>query len=457
VRAIGLQNPDRYNLPMNASDTECLLRRQTRPLKVATAICMLGLTLTGGAAQAAPVLKSPPTGSAAATTPARAAYEQALSALATGDSTAAEKSFREAIRLDSKFAAPFLGMAELAFAGKRLDEAASWIEQAVKAQPADAHVQASYGRLLVLRKKLPEAEAAFRRAIAADPRLVRPRVDLADVLAARGDLGKAAVQYEEVVAIDPQHAGARFGLGEVLLRQGKPDAAVAAFKRARDQFPDNPMPRLGLARAELARKNADEAMAEVDKVLKAQPSLVEASLLRAEILDVKGQQAAAVAAFEEVAKVAPQATIPHLRIGMIEQQRGNADAAVRAYLKVLAIEPKHATALNNLAALAVERKQDLKQAEAWAQKAVAAVPQAAQFHDTLGTVQRAQGNLPAAIKTFETATRLSPRDPTLKFHLGRALAEKSDKAQARKVLQEALALSPSFPEAAEARQLLASL
>ena len=82
---------------------------------------------------------------------------------------------------------------------------------------------------------------------------------------------------------------------------------------------------------------------------------------------------------------------------------------------------------------------------------------AAQFHDTLGMVQRAQGNLPAAVKTFEAASRLSPRDATLKFHLGRALAESSDKVQARKVLQEALTLSPSFPEAAEAKKLLASL
>jgi len=422
------------------------------------ALCALPLTLACVLAQAAPVVSAPVAPAAkSASSPAKAAHDQGLAALAAGNAAAADTAFREAVKQDNQFVPALLGLAELAFGAKRLDEAGAWIDQALKAQPGSAAALSASGRYQALKGKMPEAEAAFRKAMAADPGMVRPRIDLADTLAARRDFVKSAALYKEVLAIDAKHAGARFGLGQSLLGQDKPEAAVVEFKLARELMPDNVLISMAMARAELARKNADAALSEANRALKAQPGLADALLLRGDALDLKGSADLAVQAFAEAARSAPNMALPHLRTGMVEQQRGRVDAAVQAYQKAIGLDPRQPIALNNLASIAAERKQDLKQAEAWARQAVAAVPRAAQFHDTLGMVQRAQGNLPAALKAFEAASRLSPRDATLKFHLGRALAESSDKVQARKVLQEALTLSPSFPEAAEAKKLLASM
>jgi len=113
--------------------------------------------------------------------------------------------------------------------------------------------------------------------------------------------------------------------------------------------------------------------------------------------------------------------------------------------------------MNNLAALAVERKGDLTKAEGWARDAVRAEPRAPAFLDTLASVHRAQGRLADAAKVWTDAVAMSPRDPELKFRLGRALAESGQKDEARKVLQEALNLSTTFASVREARSLLASL
>ncbi|MCY1552599.1 hypothetical protein D9M68_890060 [compost metagenome] len=52
---------------------------------------------------------------------------------------------------------------------------------------------------------------------------------------------------------------------------------------------------------------------------------------------------------------------------------------------------------------------------------------------------------------------MAPKDPSIRYHLGKALAEAGDKAQARKTLQEALSLTPNFPAATDAQKLLDSL
>jgi len=57
---------------------------------------------------------------------------------------------------------------------------------------------------------------------------------------------------------------------------------------------------------------------------------------------------------------------------------------VQSYKKVIQIDPKQAIAYNNLAALNLDRKQDLGHAESWAKKAVELSPEVADFHDTLG-------------------------------------------------------------------------
>jgi Flp pilus assembly protein TadD len=62
-----------------------------------------------------------------------------------------------------------------------------------------------------------------------------------------------------------------------------------------------------------------------------------------------------------------------------------------------------------------------------------------------------------AIKALRDTVNMEPNNPLYQFHLGRAYAQMGDDAKARAALNHALKLAPDFPDAAEAKQVLASL
>jgi Flp pilus assembly protein TadD len=67
-----------------------------------------------------------------------------------------------------------------------------------------------------------------------------------------------------------------------------------------------------------------------------------------------------------------------------------------------------------------------------------------------------RGEAATAVALFEEALALRPKDPTIRYHLGLALAQAGDRERALATLREALDAGP-FAEAEAARQELARL
>jgi len=63
----------------------------------------------------------------------------------------------------------------------------------------------------------------------------------------------------------------------------------------------------------------------------------------------------------------------------------------------------------------------------------------------------------SAVPQLEKSVAKAPGNPIFQYHLGLAYAGAGQPDKARRALQEALRLNPSFEGAAEARQTLASL
>jgi Flp pilus assembly protein TadD len=131
--------------------------------------------------------------------------------------------------------------------------------------------------------------------------------------------------------------------------------------------------------------------------------------------------------------------------------------AIASYRKAIEIDPKQPIAYNNLAAMSVERRQDLASAERWARKAVELGPGVADFHDTLGWVLHARGNDKGALSALQKATELAPNNPEILYHLAAIRVAAGDKAKAREALEKAFDASGAFPSSAEAKKLLADL
>lgn len=98
---------------------------------------------------------------------------------------------------------------------------------------------------------------------------------------------------------------------------------------------------------------------------------------------------------------------------------------------------------------------DRPRAKAYAERAHDRLPDNAQIKDTLAVILMGEQRFDQSVALLAEAVKLAPTDPEIKFHLVQALVGSGAAQEARLLLQDLLATSPAFPEAATARALLA--
>lgn len=116
-----------------------------------------------------------------------------------------------------------------------------------------------------------------------------------------------------------------------------------------------------------------------------------------------------------------------------------------------------AVASNNLAWLYSTSGGNLDVALTLAQSAKRALPDRAEVNDTLGWVYYKKGLYQYAQEALELSVQKEPNNPVYLYHLGMVYAGRGDRAKAGVTLDRALALSPNFEGADEARRTSAQL
>ncbi|MGQ9751016.1 tetratricopeptide repeat protein, partial [Desulfosoma sp.] len=116
--------------------------------------------------------------------------------------------------------------------------------------------------------------------------------------------------------------------------------------------------------------------------------------------------------------------------------------------------PDFAPAANNLAWLLVETGGNIDRALTLAQMAKEKMPDDPAVADTLGWIFVHKKAYASAVAQLEDAVAKMPENPSIRYHLAVALAEKGDAERARTELEKILANSTSFPEKEKARDLL---
>ena len=90
-------------------------------------------------------------------------------------------------------------------------------------------------------------------------------------------------------------------------------------------------------------------------------------------------------------------------------------------------------------------------------KAVAQEPRNGAYVDSLGWVYFRQGKLELAEKYLTDATKLMPRDATVKEHLGEVLAKRGETSRALTLYRAALNLDPDAKDLEKIRSKIAEL
>jgi tetratricopeptide (TPR) repeat protein len=272
------------------------------------------------------------------------------------------------------------------------------------------------------------------------------------------------------------------------LQQGKTEQGRAALTTLLNSTPDNVAALSALYESYAAQKQAALGTQTVKEYAAKAPRSLATQEYLGRVLKASGDMAGARAAFASVIAADPRLRSSRMALIQIDAQQGKWDAALEniqallnadksdssarlwlanveeakgdhaaalvEYQKVVAADDKNPEALNNLAYLLVDYKNQPDAALPFAQKAQQLMPNNPNYADTVGWVFYQKGMYSLAAHNFAAAAANPSASPVCAYHLAMAYAKLGDRDRGKTVLAAALKRDSAVPEAAAAKQLL---
>lgn len=371
--------------------------------------------------------------------------------------------------------------------GKTAD-ATAWLERASAVNPATVGPAVNLIAQYLLAHRSDKALALARRLQVTHP----DNPDLLDLLGksqlSTGDMPGALATYSTLAAALPRSAQVQMQVGALQLLLKNPAAAEDTLKTAIALQSDFPAAQLALAEVYARKGWTDLALIEAQRIERKHPDSSAGYQLEADILMGQHKPALALPLFDKalaitastelviktanaqrgagqreaaarrldawLIKTPGDVRVRRYKAGTLfgDGQPGLAAAELEASLKQ---DPANAAALNNLA-LAYQQLKDAR-AEPTAAAALKLAPDNPVILDTLGWIMVDRGDAARGLAILRQASANDPAARDIRYHLAAALKKSGDLDGARKELDALVKGDMRFPQADEARALLAAL
>jgi tetratricopeptide (TPR) repeat protein len=213
--------------------------------------------------------------------------------------SAAEESFRAALRLDPRLFVPSFFLGKMYFQKGRYTDALPFLKRAVETQPQDKSARSLMAADLVKLNRDNEGITLYHQLLTEDPRDAEciydlglayldlgkqayrrlrefkstgfPDLVMAEFHAQQGLGEMAAVEYHKAIAASPRVPGPRVSLANLLLKSGKWQEAEDIFNQELAIDPYSYKSFFGLAAAALQAGKEDSAVVYLDKAVSIRP------------------------------------------------------------------------------------------------------------------------------------------------------------------------------------------
>ena len=335
-----------------------------------------------------------------------------------------------------------------------------FFKTALNLAPIEPSVLEAASDHYTLTKQFPEAASFYQRALVEH----RQRkgslsaglcLKLARVLLMSEQVPEAMGVLEELLSEQPTVAPARELLGELHLQQGHIIAALTHFKIALDAEPDRVEDHIRVTQLQLRLKRAPEAAATAQHARTLFPDIPQLTMLTAVALAEAKQHQEALHCFalaERQFLNSRSASLDagfYFTYGAAAERAGLPEQASRLLLRSIELDPENsAEALNYLGYMWVDRNQNLEEAGAYIQKALALRPNHPAYLDSLGWWHFKKGQYEDALREIRKALDKIKREDASEVydHLGDILEKLSKPEEAIAAWKVAVELDPAMPE-----------
>lgn len=331
---------------------------------------------------------------------------------AAGDRKSQEKIYREMLKLRPDDDIVKIRLASLLLKNGRKSEAGKLL---------DGNPNLSLGKLYIqqgrLKEALGELEAAFKAEPGNDEITYFLAIALMETAAQAKEEQKTPGPYKENIRVRELLEG---------------------INKSSDFYVDARLLLATTAEGETLEARLGKALPIVEAAAKERPDSPRLAVARTMLLDELGNTTQALAVAREAAKKFPTEAEVLFRLGVFEDKQGNKKASIAAMQKVIQLEPMHADALNYLAYTWADRRENLREALALAERADRLKPDSGYILDTLGWIHYHLGNTNEALALLQKAAPLSNDDPVVMDHLGDVLSALGRNKEALDAYKKAL-------------------
>ncbi len=369
----------------------------------------------------------------------------------------AKRAFNEVLKLNPRADAAQVELARLHLKSGATEASVALAGDAVKTNPRSLEARVVLARGLMIHGDMAQAEALIKKLVANAPDAAVVHAQMGVLLTLKKDPKAASIEFDRALSLDPFQLEAVDGLirldvaaGRIAQARGRVEALVA-------RAPQNPGLLLLGARTFMITKDAKRAEALLVQAITVDPAMLAAYSMLGQIYLGQGRLDEARREFEKLAEQQSPPVAALTMVGIIQQTQLRTADARRTFERVLQLDARAAVAANNLAWMYTEAGENLDIALQLAQTAKAALPNQSDVDDTLGWIYYQKHLLPQAITAMRHSVELQPSNATYQYHLGLAYARSGDNSRARRALETALKLNPTFEGAVEASTTIASL
>ena len=301
----------------------------------------------------------------------------------------AEKSFREAVRLNPQSAAAHFHLG-VVLESEHDAGAVDELRQASQLAPADEQIAIETGKALVASGQADAAISLFKHVLSVHPDSLAAAYQLALTLQLTGDSQAALPLFENVVKGEPENADALTNLGMAYMQQQRARDAISPLQKAVALAPAMVTAHQNLAAAYIQLNQISDAIDQLHAALALAPNLPALHYNLGLAFKMQDDAGSAIPQLQAAEKLNPEGHEAPYVLGVLYMQTARYDEAARELHRSLQLQPQNGDGWATLGSV-YAKLDNLPEASAALEKAIEQIPDQPDPYLTLATVLAKQG------------------------------------------------------------------